>query len=783
MDRDLVRQSLGWHGPSLLALLRSEQQDNPHFRTLLGLAGDAPRGPPPPPPPPPLLHCRKEKKVDNFEIQKFISRKADLLFALSWKTDAPAISEINEENEDYFAVLPPLEQFMEVPDVDRRELFFRDVERGDVVIGRISSIREFGFFMVLICLGSGIIRDISHLEITALCPLREVPSQSNHGDPLSYYQTGDIIQAGIKDIDRYHEKLAVSLYSSSLPPHLSSIKLGVISSEDLPLHYRRSVELSSNSLETYENVLQHSLGFFNPGVVEFLLGKLGISEAKPPSLMRGLQSKNFSEEDFASALRKKQSASWALKCVKIGVDYFKVGRHVDAMNEYNKALEIDKQNVEALVARGALYATKGSLNKAIEDFEVALENCPTHRNARKYLCQTLVERGGQLEEEDKLLNAESYYKKALTLDETFQEAEDALLKLHKHMQKSLELREKQAEKEEKRKTKKIETSAEKLRKLLKEEKRLKKKRKRSSSSSSVSSSDIPASSSSSSSSSSGHRRHKKRKRNRSDSRNSRKHLPREPSYPVDQTRKEEWYSPPADTSASFLSQKQEVEKLLEKQDRFTYQKTQVKGRERDRTLSSSSVEIVETFGGRSEDSKDPSGSCNSQASSSKFEKPNASEKYFSSRKDFSGSYSRNSEDKAKIYFPRKFDREVGGRKEPYRKWEPGQGRYFSSPVGSDYSWRSVEKYKKHPNAGLHDSSRQGESPKCQVAENSHQGGESEDRESNDEDGAKTEPEDDDSPNGKGQSGSSVKKNLPQNLLNIFNQIAEFEKEKGNKKNL
>lgn len=33
--------------------------------------------------------------------------------------------------------------------------------------------------------------------------------------------------------------------------------------------------------------------------------------------------------------------------------------------------------------------------KAIDDFELALENCPTHRNAKKYLCQTLVERGGQ----------------------------------------------------------------------------------------------------------------------------------------------------------------------------------------------------------------------------------------------------------------------------------------------------------------------------------------------------------------------------------------------------
>ncbi|MEJ1277433.1 tetratricopeptide repeat domain 14 [Cricetulus griseus] len=376
MDRDLLRQSLGCHGPALLSLLRSEQQDNPHFRSLLGTAAEPARGAAPP-----QGAGRKEKRVDNIEIQKFISKKADLLFALSWKSDAPTPSEVHDDNDNHYAVMPPLEQFMEIPSMDRRELFFRDIERGDIVIGRISSIREFGFFMVLICLGSGIMRDISHLEIT-----------------------------------------------------MSSIKLGVITSEELPLYYRRSVELNSNSLESYENIMQSSLGFVNPGVVEFLLEKLGIDESHPPSLMRGLQSKNFSEDDFALALRKKQSASWALKCVKIGVDYFKVGRHVDAMNEYNKALEIDKQNVEALVARGALYATKGSLNKAIEDFELALENCPTHRNARKYLCQTLVERGGQLEEEEKFLNAESYYKKALALDETFKDAEDALQKLHKHMQ-------------------------------------------------------------------------------------------------------------------------------------------------------------------------------------------------------------------------------------------------------------------------------------------------------------------------------------------------------------
>lgn len=43
--------------------------------------------------------------------------------------------------------------------------------------------------------------------------------------------------AGVKDIDRYHEKLTLSLYSSSLATHLDKVKLGVISKEDLPLHY------------------------------------------------------------------------------------------------------------------------------------------------------------------------------------------------------------------------------------------------------------------------------------------------------------------------------------------------------------------------------------------------------------------------------------------------------------------------------------------------------------------------------------------------------------------
>lgn len=126
------------------------------------------------------------------------------------------------------AVMPPLEIFMEVSYEERRAMLYRDLERGDVVIGRINNIREYGFFLTLLCTAVGLKRDIEDLELSvgqtrsnptnvaalcdnlylpcihshlyfsfshqALCHIREIPSTGSHDDPLSYYQTGDIIR-------------------------------------------------------------------------------------------------------------------------------------------------------------------------------------------------------------------------------------------------------------------------------------------------------------------------------------------------------------------------------------------------------------------------------------------------------------------------------------------------------------------------------------------------------------------------------------------------------------
>ena len=101
----------------------------------------------------------------------------------------------------------------------------------------------------------------------------------------------------------------------------------------------------------------------------------------------------------------------AFQHVAKGIKYFKNGNEIEAMQCLNqvlllyftglridfhhiwlftsKALKIDAENVEGLVARGALYANKGSLERAIEDFEVALKINAQHKNARKYMCETL----------------------------------------------------------------------------------------------------------------------------------------------------------------------------------------------------------------------------------------------------------------------------------------------------------------------------------------------------------------------------------------------------------
>ncbi len=181
---------------------------------------------------------------------------------------------------------------------------------------------------------------------------------------------------------------------------------------------------------------------------------------------------------------------------------------MEAFQCLNQALKIDPANVEGLVARGALYANNGSLEKAVSDFEEALGHNATHRNSRKYLCETLAAIARAQEAEGKNEEAAASYKRILEVDPEHREAQESVRYLEKklaqdpreEMKDKIDLLIKSSEKKRSRKKKK--------------------RRSRSSSSSSGSSSSRSSSSESDSDSSRSRRRRKSKSKKRKNKRKS-----------------------------------------------------------------------------------------------------------------------------------------------------------------------------------------------------------------------------------------------------------------------
>lgn len=74
---------------------------------------------------------------------------------------------------------------------------------------------------------------------------------------------------------------------------------------------------------------------------------------KPFYFVNGNRSE-FAEREMYKSLRKAQMTRWAHKSVADGVMFFKRGQYEEAFQCLNKALQIDTENVEAFVAKGAL---------------------------------------------------------------------------------------------------------------------------------------------------------------------------------------------------------------------------------------------------------------------------------------------------------------------------------------------------------------------------------------------------------------------------------------------
>ncbi|XP_071798123.1 uncharacterized protein [Asterias amurensis] len=372
-----------------------------------------------------------EEFIQN--LHGFIARKADLFFkkpdellSSASSTDVPLAKD--DEKSDYYAIIPPLEQFMGIDIEVCQEKVFGLLKVDDVVCGRVLTTKEFGIFVKLLALCKDTSRFLEDCEVVALLPAGELRDRFSNVASVGDFSVGDLVRAVVTKVTAEEQKVLVSLHARE--DLKEDLILGLITEADLPVHYRRSV-LQLDSLETYGDMLESTVGFDNPFNVSYLGVKLGLGNAAPMSLMRGLQRKNFPDKEFSEPLRKWQTNRWSMESVAKGVEHFKAERFIEAMQHLNKALEIDEQNVEAFVARGALYANRDHLSKALGDFSKALKVNPNHRNANKYMCETLLERGKQLEEAGTMEKAADCYKAAIEIKPGFLEAQLCLSNIKK----------------------------------------------------------------------------------------------------------------------------------------------------------------------------------------------------------------------------------------------------------------------------------------------------------------------------------------------------------------
>jgi tetratricopeptide (TPR) repeat protein len=68
-----------------------------------------------------------------------------------------------------------------------------------------------------------------------------------------------------------------------------------------------------------------------------------------------------------------------------GMKYAKKNDYERAVRYYNKALEFEPKNHEAIIGKGVVFSNQKNYDIAIKEFETALEIQPSDANAIKFL--------------------------------------------------------------------------------------------------------------------------------------------------------------------------------------------------------------------------------------------------------------------------------------------------------------------------------------------------------------------------------------------------------------
>ncbi|XP_014667775.1 PREDICTED: tetratricopeptide repeat protein 14-like [Priapulus caudatus] len=205
-----LAKAVSYHGNDLLQYVQVEQST--HFLATLRETGvrmqcDRPEKPPPTSVKGRDLRCR---------VLKFIAQKSDVLFTQQQVAPSSQPSRDNEE-EDFHAVMPPLESYMGISDMDQKQHFFQSVQLGDVLVCSVAARQESGLQLSVLCTdGATSKRSIWDVGVKVFCPMSEVMLSSSHEDPFDTYEMKAFVRVVVVKVTLHSEMLVVSMKRESL---------------------------------------------------------------------------------------------------------------------------------------------------------------------------------------------------------------------------------------------------------------------------------------------------------------------------------------------------------------------------------------------------------------------------------------------------------------------------------------------------------------------------------------------------------------------------------------
>ncbi|KAF2351268.1 Tetratricopeptide repeat [Trinorchestia longiramus] len=367
----------------------------------------------------------------------FILNNADFLFSQPISKSMRAEDPSKYGFKDKYKNLPPLEYYLQANKKMRTVQFHKDLRRGDLLVCRAMQSTRGSKYQPL----RVVFRDAGphmfcgknlFLNVNLDISQTRVP-EVDEGSVPNTWTINTLVRVEVLSVtsEAGYEKANIivgTMGDTLLENNRLDMSLGKVNRSDVPESINAMESYTKESIGSYDANMKKLDSFKNPRCVQHLSNQLNLS-IKNTSLMSTLRNE-FTAPSRYKQLRRLQLTRWAHKHVADGVTHFKKGEHAEAFQLLSKALSIDAENVEAYVAKGALLANMGSFEKAVEDFESALKYNPEHSNARKYICETLLELGKRYEEEGKLGAAEGCFVRAVQVNAEHSSSLKALARLH-----------------------------------------------------------------------------------------------------------------------------------------------------------------------------------------------------------------------------------------------------------------------------------------------------------------------------------------------------------------